>query len=300
MKPSEIVNLEEDWRQKVAGSAIGNWLARKGAFGTKTAVTAQGVNMAKGQAELSKAAENVLKAKLLQQLEAGLRNAFNAGIVAEMSFSKKNLNRLIENTIINEAMSVDQYVNQFVKNLLSKYQITPDQNTTLNDLALKLKAKYTGPDQPFPKEEAGKLIDFVFAVKSMNASGDAEGSAIKAGYGNPKTPNVTIDLRGQTFTWTGTEWQDSSGGAISDERSIQTLNKAYYDQSKNMYPNPTSKTSVQTKNGKYTYDTDPADGKMKWFQTHAKVAGKWQLTSPPTKRENPKDINDLNKLASSI
>ena len=299
MKPSEIVNLEEDWRQKVAGNAVGNWLARKGAFGTKTAVTAQGVNMAKGQAELSKASETVLKAKLLQQLEAGLRNSFSAGIVAEMSFSKKNLNRLIENTIINEAMSVDQYAKQFVKNLLVKYQITPDQETTLNDLTLKLKAKYTGPDQPFPKDEASKLIDFVFAVKSAQASGDTEGSSIKAGYGNPKGP-VTIDVRGQEFKYTGAEWQDSSGATISDERSIQTLNKAYYDQSKNMFPSPTSKTSVQTKNGKYTFDTDPADGKMKWFQTHAKVAGKWQASSPPVKREAPRDVNDLNKLASSV
>lgn len=300
MKPSEIINLDEDWRQKFAQTGVGGWLARKGGLGRTAGIAATGAKMSRDQAALSQSAENLLKAKLLQQLEAGLRNAFNAGIVAEMNFSKKNLNKLIENVILNEVMSVDQYVNQFIKNLLSKYQITPDQSTTLNDLALKLKAKYTGPDQPFPKDEAGKLIDFVFAVKSMSATSDAEGSAIKAGYGNPKTPNVTVDLRGQTFTWTGTEWQDSSGGSISDERSIQTLNKAYYDQSKTMVPSPTSKTSVQTKNGKYTFDTDPTDGKMKWYQTHTKVAGKWQVSSPPVKRENPKDVNDLNKLASSV
>lgn len=295
MKPSEIVNLEEDWRQKVAGSTIGNWLARKGAFGTKTAVTAQGAHMAKGQAELSKAAENVLKAKLLQQLEAGLRNAFNSGIVAEMRFSKKNLNRLIENTIINETMSVDQYVNQFVKNLLSKYQITPDQNTALNDLALKLKAKYTGPDQPFPKEEASKLIDFVFAVKSMNAAtGGSEGNAIKSGYGNPRTPNVKVEIRGQEFTWDGSIWKDSSGNDVSDDNSIQTLNKTYHEKLKTISPPPSGPTQVKTKNGQYSFDGS------KWTQTHSKVGNRWQVITPPTPKNNPDEVNQLNKLAAAL
>lgn len=172
MKPSEIVNLEEGFKD----TAVGNWLARKGAFGTKAAVTAQGAHMAKGQAELSKAAEGVLKAKLIQQLISGLENAVNSGIVfvpvpiPENKNSYNQYNFLIEKIILNEAMSVQDFAKQFINNLLSKYQITPDQKMQLDALTDDFQKAYKGPGKPIPEKEIQNLISFVFAVKSAQVN----------------------------------------------------------------------------------------------------------------------------------
>ena len=161
MKPSEIVNLEEGFKD----TAVGNWLARKGAFGTKAAVTAQGAHMAKGQAELSKAAEGVLKAKLIQQLISGLENAVNSGIVSvpipENKNSYNQYNFLIEKIILNEAMSVQDFAKQFINNLLSKYQITPDQKMQLDALTDDFQKAYKGPGKPIPEKEIQNLTDLI-------------------------------------------------------------------------------------------------------------------------------------------
>lgn len=216
MKPSELVD-----------EGLGNWLARKGLFGTSAGIAATGAHLSKQQAAAQDAAMGMQKEKFKKDLANALAQAVQSGLVTGVipeSIEYKEFNRLLENRILNEAMSVNDFMLQYVGNLTANLKLSSAQNTALQQIITDFSSNYRGPRSPLP-QEADKLWSILQSLKSLQGK---QQSKLKD-YGAP-APNTKVDVNGHIYTYDGAEWKDSTGNPVEVEDDIKALNKKAYEE----------------------------------------------------------------------
>lgn len=126
MKPSDIVKLDE-------GPL--DWIARKGFLGKSKQIAAVGSKLDQEQSAMQTAAEKTIAAQskrqfdqLLKNLPVAIARAYKSSVVAESSLKKDNyrkFDQLIESLILNEAMSLPDFMKEYIRNLAGRVQISP-------------------------------------------------------------------------------------------------------------------------------------------------------------------------------
>jgi hypothetical protein len=302
MKPSEILKLEEGWREEFAKTGVGGWLARRGGLGYKAGIAATGDELAKKQATLRSASEQVLKQKFIANLQLALEKAINAGRVTlpipESMESYNNFSRILESAMLNEAVSVETYINEYIKTLMAKYlPLDPSDQSALNNIITQFAAQYKGPGQTFPDDLAGKLSDFISSIKSDKAQDDSGG--LKTDYAFPKQNAKVEDSKGNDYLFqiSDNKWYTTADGItpdteITNVKAIQTLNKLHRDQQGSSMGlrsgTALPKADVTVTHNNYDYKFVYAS--KKWFELDDAGATTKEVTAV-------RGIDYLNKLA---
>lgn len=139
-----------------------NWAGGKGYLGKGEYIKAQNTN-----------AKEYGRSDFISKLKAALESGMQAGTIAETvyHYSKINYNKfnnLLENRIIAESITVDDYLKKYIGALIKSYTIDPSEKSTLNTLISNFSSAYATayPRGEFPTNEANKLWDWIWAVGS--------------------------------------------------------------------------------------------------------------------------------------
>lgn len=216
MKPSDVVE-----------EGIGDWLARKGLFGTKAGIAATGRQLSQQQGAAQSAAAEMQKEKFKNDLAMALKQAVESGLITGIvpeSLKYKDFNKLVESKILNEAMTVADFMTSYVKNLTAKMKLSAQQETALNTLISSFSTNYKGPRKGLPPD-ADKLWS---AIQSIKALQGAQKSKLGE-FGYPPA-GTKVEVQGNEYGYDGTSWKDSSGNVIDVEDDIKALNKKAYEE----------------------------------------------------------------------
>lgn len=273
---------------RVNEGAISDYIAKKGLLGKARQYAAYGAQLDK-EKEAARAQQNKQQfQKFLRDLPIALAKAYASGVVVDnvntpvsvsgVSESRtpvKFFRSLMESVSLNESMSKEDFVKQYLETLFKNYKLTPQIIPALQAAIKEFSNAFVyNPKLPAEKHTASKaqigaatkIWQVYDSAKSLQgaqvvppASPPAPASRINAKYAFPKTDIIVSDNKGNDFAFkktpTGGEWKDEAGTLITDPADQDLLNKLAFERAKTMTAT-TQPSSVSTQ-------TSPATASQK-------------------------------------
>lgn len=266
MKINEL-RLEEGVWSNIAQATVGH-LDRKGLLGKTRQYAAVGAQLEKEKQAAASQRDQEQFQKFLRDLPVALANAYASGVVVDNTASTIPESKtpttffrsLMESVTLNESMSKEEFVKQYLQTLFKNYKITSQLSSAL-DAAIKefSNAFRYNPAIPAAKhaltskpetDAATKIWQVYSSAKSLQgstptAAAAAPASRINAKYAFPKADVTVSDNKGNTFSFkknpaaAGGEWKDETGTLISDPADQDLLNKLSLERAKTT-PTPTT------------------------------------------------------------
>lgn len=319
MKPSEFAKVQEGILDTIKQS-----FAKSGALGAGAQKSAFTRELEKEKAESSRLVDKEKLQQWLIDLPVAIAKAFQAGLITSptpipessfVSIKYKNFNRLIENVMLNEAMSYNDFIKQYANKIALSLDIpmSPALQTAIdtNIADFITKFNYTPGLAPEKhrlsepaKQSAVKIWNTIMQGKNLRADTT---STVGSKFGSPKT-DYDVEINGIDYHYDVAAQQWSTNGtAITDEDDIDKLNREAYNKIKK-----TPKTPVAAPLPTDDVPEDRTAGAL-WtpdgaknsysFNKNTKV---WMMHRPaptgstslplPVQIKDPKTIEKLNKI----
>jgi hypothetical protein len=276
---------------RVNEGAITDYIARKGLLGKTRQYAAYGAQLDK-EKEAARAQQNRQQfQKFLRDLPIALAKAYASGVVVDnvntpastsgVSESRtpvKFFRSLMESVSLNESMSKEDFVKQYLETLFKNYKLTPQIIPALQAAIKEFANAFVyNPKLPAEKHTAStkaqidaatKIWQVYDSAKSLQGAQavpatPAPASRINAKYAFPKTDITVSDNKGNDFSFkktpTGGEWKDEAGTLITDPADQDLLNKLALERAKTM----PATTQLPVSIGGDKYDpNNPEDAKF--------------------------------------
>jgi hypothetical protein len=260
-------------------SSITGHLARKGYLGKTRQYAAVGAQLDKEKEAARMQQDKQAFQKFLRDLPIALAKAYASGVVVdnakplpEGKTSADFFRSLIESITLNESMSKEDFVKQYLQTLFKNYRLNPQLAPALQTAISEFTRAFVyNPKLPAEKHvantaqatAASKIWQVYDSARSIQGAQTAQAapastSRVNAKYAFPKTDITVADNKGNDFSFkktpTGGEWKDEAGTLITDPADQDLLNKLALERAKTL-PATTQSSSVGTQTSPPTATT---------------------------------------------